>query len=377
MTDVIEAPPTLRSSNPKAEQLRSVLAQYRGQTHLIVLQDFPDPDALSAAWAYLLICEGFSIKTEIVYAGALSHQENITLVRLTNLPCQRWHSFKPEMLTKFDGVVFIDNQGSTTQLTPHLQAAELPVIAIIDHHSLQNHFQAEFQDIRLNYGATASIVTEYIQAGLLDLDGNSQTHVRCATALMHGLRSETMQLLHANEVDYLAAAYISRYHDEALLAAVLQSTRSRRVMDVIERSIKKRLVRNNFSIAGVGYLRYEDRDAIPQAADFLMTEENVHTAVVYGIVRGEDGSEMVTGSLRTNKLTLDPDEFLKEAFGQDPNGRYFGGGRHRAGGFEIALGFLSGFNDNSEYAEQKWDVFDTQIRQKLARLVNPEDEIVS
>ena len=105
-------------------------------------------------------------------------------------------------------------------------------------------------------------------------------------------------------------------------------------MDVIERSLKNRTVQNNFSIAGVGYLRYDDRDAIPQAADFLVTEENVHTAVVYGIVHDEDEElEVVIGSLRTTKITLDPDEFIKEAFGQDSQGRFFGGGRTGAGGF--------------------------------------------
>jgi nanoRNase/pAp phosphatase (c-di-AMP/oligoRNAs hydrolase) len=44
---------------------------------------------------------------------------------------------------------------------------------------------------------------------------------------------------------------------------------------------------------------------------------------------------VVIGSLRTTKLTLDPDEFIKEAFGQDSQGRFFGGGRTGAGGFEI------------------------------------------
>jgi nanoRNase/pAp phosphatase (c-di-AMP/oligoRNAs hydrolase) len=148
-------------------------------------------------------------------------------------------------------------------------------------------------------------------------------------------------------------------------------------MDVIERSLKNRKIKNNFSIAGVGYLRYDDRDAIPQAADFLVTEENVHTAVVYGIVHDEDNEiEVVIGSLRTNKLTLDPDEFLKEALGQDGQGRFYGGGRNMAGGFEIPVGFLSGSNDNAEYTKLKWEVFDNQIKQKLLRLVNPDDKVI-
>jgi nanoRNase/pAp phosphatase (c-di-AMP/oligoRNAs hydrolase) len=190
---------------------------------------------------------------------------------------------------------------------------------------------------------------------------------------MHGLRSDTNALRQAQEEDFLAAAYLSRFYDGQLLNAVLQSSRSKQVMDVIERSLKNRIVKNNFSIAGVGYLRYDDRDAIPQAADFLVTEENVHTAVVYGIVQDEDDDiELVIGSLRTNKITLDPDEFLKEAFGQDPHGRFFGGGRSQAGGFEIPLGFLSGFTESAEYSKMKWGVFDAQVKQKLLRLINPD-----
>ncbi|MEY3825936.1 MAG: hypothetical protein RLZZ148_749, partial [Cyanobacteriota bacterium] len=152
---------------------------------------------------------------------------------------------------------------------------------------------------------------------------------------------------------------------------------SRRVMDVIERALKNRIIKNSFSIAGVGYLRYDDRDAIPQAADFLVTEENIHTAVVYGIVHDEANDiELVIGSLRTSKLTLDPDEFIKEAFGQDTQGRFFGGGRYMAGGFEVPIGFLGGGNDHGEYAKLKWEVYDTQIKQKLSHLVNPDDQVI-
>ncbi|MGB7416140.1 MAG: bifunctional oligoribonuclease/PAP phosphatase NrnA, partial [Thermosynechococcaceae cyanobacterium] len=169
---------------------------------------------------------------------------------------------------------------------------------------------------------------------------------------------------------------LSRFYDSQILNTVLQSARSKQVMDVIERSLKNRSIVNNVTIAGVGYLRYDDRDAIPQAADFLITEDNVHTAVVYGIVHDEDEDlELVVGSLRTTKLTLDPDEFIKEAFGQDAQGRFFGGGRSLAGGFEIPMGFLSGLNENSDYAKLKWTVYDTQIKQKLLHLVNPDSMI--
>ena len=122
-------------------------------------------------------------------------------------------------------------------------------------------------------------------------------------------------------------------------------------MDVIRLALENREVRESYSISGVGYLRSEDRDSIPQAADFLLTEENIHTAIVYGIIIKGD-REMVVGSMRTSKVTLNPDEFLKEALGATETGRYYGGGRRGAGGFEIPIGFLAAIKDDDLVANE-------------------------
>jgi len=370
----------LSEEDAPVQAIRSLLDKHRDERQMILLQDFPDPDALSSAWTFKLIASTYDIECDIFYAGTLSHQENIALVRLTGLPARRWTltSHEAPDLSQYQGVVLIDNQGTTSQLFPHVKEAGIPVVLVIDHHAPQARLDAEYVDLRPHIRATATILTQYLQRGLLTLDRSNTKHTKCATALMHGLRADTNQLMHAAEDDFMAAAYLSRYYDGQLLSAVLQASRSKRVMDVIERSLRNRKVQNNVSIAGVGYLRYEDRDAIPQAADFLATEENVHTAVVYGIVHDEDEEvEVVIGSLRTSKITLDPDEFLKEAFGQDSEGRFFGGGRSMAGGFEIPVGFLSGFYENSDYNRLKWEVFDTQIKQKLWRLVDPEEGMIT
>lgn len=367
-----------KSSSAIIQSFEDTLKKHQNESQIIVIQDFPDPDALSSAWAYKLIAENYNIRCDIVYGGRLSHQENITLVKLTNLPAQRHtiESLQKLDLSSYKGCVLVDSQGTNSQLYPVLREAEIPLTVVIDHHSKQKELDAEFIDLRPQTRATATILTQYLQAGILKLNNSNQVHVKCATALMHGLRSDTNRLMYAEEEEFLAAAYLSRLYDSQLLSAVLQSARSRRVMDIIERSLRNRMNKNNFSISGVCYLRYDDRDAIPQAADFLVTEEDVHTAVVYGIVHDEDHDiELVIGSLRTTKLTLDPDEFIKEAFGQDIQGRFFGGGRHMAGGFEIPIGFLGGFNDNSDYAKLKWEVFDRQIKQKLLRLVHPDDNL--
>jgi hypothetical protein len=68
--------------------------------------------------------------------------------------------------------------------------------------------------------------------------------------------------------------------------------------------------------------------------------------------------------MRTVKLTLDPDAFIKDTLGKNAAGRYFGGGKMSAGGFEVPIGFLSG-NQTDEFRELKWQTYDHQLKHKL------------
>ena len=74
---------------------------------------------------------------------------------------------------------------------------------------------------------------------------------------------------------------------------------------------------------------------------------------------------MISGSLRTSNATLAVDAYLKKALGRDQGGRYFGGGRARAGGFEIDLGFHSSTGGDPKEREAKWALFNRQIRRSL------------
>lgn len=359
-----EVPPNAPPSppeTPKAQELAALLDAHRGERHVIVLQSFPDPDALSAGLAHQLIAAKYGIDCDIAYDGRISHHENIALVELLQLRLLRVSEH--EALAPYRGSIFVDTQGTTSGLTERLRKAGVPVLAIVDHHEPQGILEAAFTDIRTDSNATATIYTEYIEQGLLPLEHSNPDHGRLATALMHGIRSETGSLVRAAREDFQAAAYLAEFVDQETLAAILLNKRSRNTMDVIQAALAARILRDNYSVAGVGYLRYEDRDAIPQAADFLLTEENVHTAIAYGMVI-EDGREMLVGSLRTKKATLNPDSFLKEALGGPEAGRYYGGGRREAGGFEIAIGFLTG-SYGDDFMQWKWRLYDEQIKRKL------------
>jgi nanoRNase/pAp phosphatase (c-di-AMP/oligoRNAs hydrolase) len=355
-------PPQAMVAASDTAPLVSLLEAHRGQRHAIVLQNYPDPDAISSAYAHQLISARYGIETDILYTGKVSHQQNVALLKLLGINLIHWDD--AGNLAVYDGAVFVDNQGSTTgQLVDALEAAGVPTLIVVDHHAAQDRLTAQFTDIRRT-GATATIYAEYLRLGLIEMDRSVKEHVIAATALLHGILTDTGNFVQAGPEDFEAAAFLSHFRDAEVLSQIMSQARSKQTMDIVRRALGNRVVVENFSIAGIGYLRAEDRDAIPQAADFLITEENVHTAIVYGIVVSE-GEEILIGSMRTSKLTLDPDTFIKDALGKNAAGRYFGGGKMSAGGFEIPVGFLSGGNHNEEFRELKWQAYDSQMKHKL------------
>jgi nanoRNase/pAp phosphatase (c-di-AMP/oligoRNAs hydrolase) len=350
----------------RSAALAALLEKHHGERHAIVMQDYPDPDALSSAWAHRLISARFGVECDIIYEGRISHQENLALVQLTDLDLIRYSDSCD--LTRYAATVFVDNQGTTARLTERFEAVGVKPLVIVDHHERQDRIAAEFTDLR-QIGATATIYTEYIREGLLELNKSDREHVKLATALIHGIRSETSGLIRGRTEELEAVTFLSRFADSSLLENILSVKRSKPVMDVIRQALENREIRESYSISGVGFLRSEDRDSIPQAADFLLTEENVHTAIVYGIILKGD-REMVVGSMRTNKVTLNPDEFLKEALGATETGRYYGGGRRGAGGFEIPIGFLAGITEGDDLIRMKWRLYDELIKKKLMEKIS-------
>src|SRR5208282_4182229 len=71
-----------------------------------------------------------------------------------------------------------------------IDGSEYEVLTIVDHHRATSPPKARFVDMRLDVGATATIFAEYLQE-LASLDGDVEEDRRIATALMHGLATDT------------------------------------------------------------------------------------------------------------------------------------------------------------------------------------------
>lgn len=89
-------------------------------------------------------------------------------------------------------------------------------------------------------------------------------------------------------------------------------------------------------LAGVSEVRPQDRDAIGQAADFLIRRDGLKTVVTFALIEGT-----IDGSLRATDPAVDPALWIREAFGVGPLGRPHGGGQRGKGGFQIPLGPLA------------------------------------
>ncbi len=330
-----EAPKGYCEAPSRLQALCDALEAARNSTLLIILKGYPDPDSIASALAQQKIASQYGITSDILYFNEISHPENRALVKMLEAPLT--HYAKGFDLSKYDYWAFVDTQ--TSDLPIEVEEKR-PVLTFVDHHKTTGTVEAHFIDIRETAGATCSIYAEYLEHKF-PLSADDPQDVVIATALMHGIRTDTDNLVLGSPIDYRAGAYLLQFLDRDLLQRISRQPISTRTMEIIQRGLNNKEIRNTFLLAGVGFVRDEDRDGIAQAADFLLRHEGVETVLVFGIV----DNVAVDGSLRTNSATIDPDAWLKNLFGTDATGRHYGGGRRNKGGFRIPLGIFAKCRD--------------------------------
>lgn len=315
-----------------AEELENVLRRYQGKRLVIFIKGFPDPDSIAAAMAHQHICRGLGVETDIIHFEDLSHHENKALVKTLEIEMSLWTVNTD--LSGFAGYCLVD---TPTGDLPVPIKENFPLVSLVDHHKATGSVIAEFVDVRENSGSTAAIYCEYLAKGSVGLAARDSDAVTLGTALMYGIRSDTDDFLAARAIDFEASAFLQSYVDRDVLATISRQSVSSKSMDILQIALDSKIIEGTYCLAGVRFVREEDRDGIGEAADYLQRREGVDTVLVYGIV----GGEIIDGSLRTTSHTVDPDKWMKELFGYDQSGRYYGGGRRDKGGFQIPLGIFS------------------------------------
>lgn len=136
-----------------------------------------DPDALACAFAVKRLLR-YRVKSVVIaYPNEIRRRNNLVMLDLLKIPVERLHTLKP---AEFSKKVMLDSQPS------HLPVfANIPFDVVLDHHPATKGWLATFVDIRKDYGATASMMVEYLRAAGI------RPSVALATALFYAIKVDT------------------------------------------------------------------------------------------------------------------------------------------------------------------------------------------
>lgn len=316
-----------------AQKLFTLLSSWTGTLGIITHKN-PDPDAISSAMALAAIANNASnakLSTRILYEGNIGHQENRAFVNLLEIKMER---LTPAILSECNYLALVDcvAPGMNNDLP-----LDTPINIVIDHHSTEGVVRSrkpDFLDSRPNVGATASIMTQYLQELYLPIEK------KVATALFYGIRADTKEFQrNISPQDLHNAAYLLPLSDRSLLEVIMAPSVSQETVDVMGHAIVNREVKHGYLFSNVGYVR--NRDAIPQAADMLLNLEGVTTAMVYGITDAN-----ITLSARNKDIRLHVGDVMKEAFSPIPGAS--AGGHATMAALSIPLNAFSLVKDKEE-----------------------------
>jgi nanoRNase/pAp phosphatase (c-di-AMP/oligoRNAs hydrolase) len=311
----------------QARQLRELLTE--GAELTVVCHNNPDPDCLASALGLGRIAAAAGIdERSILYSGDISHQQNRAFVNLLDIDLM---AFDPAVVRDRPPdslLAFVDHSiPGVNNRVPE----ETPVDIVIDHHPAEG-IDARFVDHREHLGAAATILTQYIRELEVALDEV------LATALLFAIRRETLEFLRGvTAEEYEAAAFLHGSTDRALFRQLSSPSVTGATLDAIATAINNRVVKRSVLISHVG--RTTERDALPQAADYLATLEGVDTAIIFGIIR-----ESIYLSARSPDPRIHVGDLLEDAF----EGVGSGGGHHDVAGGEVPLGIFADYTSDDE-----------------------------
>ncbi len=264
---------------------------------LILTHDYPDPDALAAAFALAYLVEQcYGIQAKIAYGGIVGRTENRAMVRILRIPI---HKLRPSDLQKFSHVALVDTQ-------PHFENNSFPgrrrATLVIDQHAFLRRPSAGLALIDTECGATCVIVAQAL------LQQQVQIPARVATALAYGIISDTLDLYRAHRSD-VVRTYLSILHhaDMRMLAHIQNPSHSRKFFLTLGKAIRNAIANRGLILSHLGPI--ENPDLVAQMAEFLLTYEHARWSACSGRYR-----RRLYISLRTSQPSAQAGEILRDVF---------------------------------------------------------------
>jgi nanoRNase/pAp phosphatase (c-di-AMP/oligoRNAs hydrolase) len=283
-----------------------------GGRWLVLTHDNPDPDALASA---VLLCNvlrrGFKQRATAAYGGIVGRAENREMLRSLHLEISHIRHLSLKRYRRF---ALVDTQPRTGN--NQLPAAVQPDL-VIDHHPMRKPtLAAPFVDIRPSYGATATVLGEYMLAA-----GIRPTHA-LATALIYAIRSETQDFSREfTGPDKAIYDLIFPLANHRLLARIQNPRLPLAYFGDLHEALERLESVDSLILSHLGEVGQPD--IVPELADLLLRMEGK----TWSLCTGFFGERMYL-SIRTTNPRADAGALMRRLIGR----RGKGGGHGRTAG---------------------------------------------
>lgn len=207
-------------------------------------------------------------RVTIAHFNEIKRYDNLTMVKLLKIPLIKLNKIAPQNFSK---TLIVDSQPHH-----HEQFSKFTYNAIIDHHPMTVPVSASFVDIRPEYGATATIMTEYLRAAKI------KPSQKLSTALVYAIRTDTRNFeADALPEDVRAFNFLFQHSNMHLLRRIETAEMGLRDLKVFKNALEHRQIRKGKIFSFLD--RVHSQDTIVLVADFFMKCHEVRWSVVSGI----------------------------------------------------------------------------------------------
>lgn len=267
-------------------RLRRLLRAFdRAKRVLILTHDYPDPDSIASALALKQLLERrLKCAVDIGSGGRVGRAENRALVKAVKVELK---SVEEIDFSSYDAFALVDTQPRTGNNS--LPAGRVPQ-AVLDHHPPRRETRrARFKDVRTRFGATATMMWEYLRVARFRLDKE------LATALFYGIRSETHGLTReASRMDREAYVSLLPHADFRKIFDIEYAGVSRRYFGMMGSALANTNLYGDVSVTSLGEI--SNPDFCAEFCDMILRLESLRWALCVG-----QNSGIMYLSLRTRE----------------------------------------------------------------------------
>ena len=250
----------------KTEKLRDFMQQFSGSDQVLTVIS-ADPDAIASAMAVSRLLWRRVDGVTIASVNPIDRPDNLAMTRLLRVNLVPFAELK---LEKFSKIVIVDSQPKHHELM-----AGLDPCAVIDHHP-DTDPKAPHTDIRPKYGATASILTEYLRAARI-----TPSKI-LATGLYHAIKTDTDNFRRQTQIeDIRAFQYLFRHANMSLARRIDLADLRLEYLKFFKAAFQSMRLRKGRVFVHLGAVPNPDVCVI--IADFFMRIHTVSWSIVSGI----------------------------------------------------------------------------------------------